>query len=149
LSIGLLAACLYHNGVAREGGESTWRWLIGVLLAVGAIVATLVAADKIRLPGGSPPESPPSIVDNVPRLILDPNSGKPGTTVKIRVTGFGPDELVTVRFAEVIVASPKTDGTGTAEVRVLIPSDAKGSTTVTARGDRSGRTTTAVFQVLG
>jgi hypothetical protein len=133
--------------VAREGGESTWRWLIGVLLAVSAIVATLVAADKIRLPGGSDPNPPPSVVDPFARLILDPNSGKPGTIVKIRVSGFGPEEVVTVWFAEINLASLTTKKQGTAETSATIPSDANGSTTVTARGGLSGRTATAVFQV--
>lgn len=134
--------------MAADGKESTWRWLVGVLLAVGAIVATLVAADKIHLPGSAPPPTP-SIVDASVHLVLQPASGKVGDTITVRVTGFGPQEVVTVRFAEIKLASLTTDAAGAAETSVAIPSVATGSTTVTALGAQSGRTTVAQFQVLG
>ncbi len=135
--------------MAAEAKESTGRWLVGVLLAVGAIVATLVASDKIHLPRSTPPPPTSSVVDTSLHLVLQPASGKVGDTITVRVTGFGPQEVVTVRFAEVNLASLTTDAAGAAESPVTIPSGATGSTTVTARGGQSGRTTTAQFQVLG
>lgn len=138
-------------GVAGEVKESTGRWLIGVLLGVGAIVATLVAADKIPFPGSGKESPPPSVVDGTPRLVFEPASAKPGTTVNVRVSGFGREEVVTVRFtAEIRLASLTTDGQGKAEASVPVPSTAAtGSTTVTAQGTQSGKTATALFQVLG
>lgn len=144
-----VTSTVYHDGVAtKDGRESIWRWMVGVLLAIAGIAATLLAADKIHLPSQDRP-SAPSNVDNGPRLGFEPSGARPGAAVTVRVSGFGPDEVVTIRFREVTLSSLVTDGSGSVESSVTIPDGAPGQTTVTAQGRTSGRTATFVFQMLG
>jgi hypothetical protein len=90
-------------------------------------------------------------VDGQPTVLLSPDNGPAGKGISIRVTGFGPDEFITVKLGEQRIASVRTDQRGTAEWAITVPASyadqAPDTMSVIASGQTSGRVATAEFRL--
>jgi hypothetical protein len=72
-----------------------------------------------------------------PTLTLTPDSGTTGTTVRALMSGFAPNEKLTLAFQGYLEGDyPTTDGSGSAQVDFTIPSNfANESVSVTVEAD--------------
>ena len=83
-------------------------------------------------------------------ITLSPTSGSPGTSISVKGTGFGQREMVVVSFDAKQAGSAFTDSLGRFSTTIKAPSTAQpGAHTVSARGQRSGRSASAPFTVTG
>ncbi len=82
------------------------------------------------------------------RISLKPRFGPPTSKVNVARTGFGASETVDVSFDTTPVTTAPTDPAGAFSARFKVPTTAvPGSHTVTATGETSGLTASAVFLV--
>ena len=82
-------------------------------------------------------------------ITLSPTSGLPTSSVKVKGSGFGASETVTITFDSTPVKQTTSSSTGTFSTRFQVPQAASiGMHTVTATGQSSRRTASAPFQVL-
>lgn len=96
--------------------------------------------------GASIAGAPRSYAD--PTLSLSPSAGPPTTTVVLSASGFAPSETVDVSFDSTVIASDAADTAGGVTGSVDVPATATpGAHTVSATGETSGATATAVFVV--
>src|ERR1700693_2821174 len=100
------------------------RCVIGMASIVCALlIFTDTAWGRTSAPVVDPAKAP------LASILLTPNSGPPGTRVKVRGSGFGSQERVRIQFVDSVhgpasLGSARTDTTGRFSKKVTIPADA-------------------------
>jgi hypothetical protein len=134
--------------------------LVGLAVAVAGIVisavVTLVAAGKLPCPicGDSPPAAttPAPGPVGAPSFSVTPTQGTVPTTLTGTVTGFGPNEAITVTVDGNRVASVQADSAGAASFSINMPGLLGNGTakdiTLMARGGTTGTVKSATFHLV-
>jgi hypothetical protein len=140
--------------------ETSRQWLVGLVVAVAGIVisavVTLVAAGKLPCPicGDSPPAAttPAPRPLGAPSFSVTPTHGTVPTTLTGTVTGFGPNEPITVTVDGNRIASVQADSAGAAtsfpiNMPGLLGNGTPRDITLMAQGGTTGTVKSATFHI--
>jgi LPXTG-motif cell wall-anchored protein len=114
------------------------------VVATGATSAMPATATVKVVPVPTSPVYSPSV-----RATAE--SGRPGDIVTLSITGFAPDEEITVVFnsAPVLLGTPRVDRRGALDFSFRVPAGVDvGDHTITLDGSASGASTALAFRVL-